>query len=487
MEEQKEKIIASPKNWRSLPVSGPEAKRLAHELNLEPSTARILFQRGYRTPETAEKFLKGSLKDLPDPMILPDMEKGVLRIQKALAKKEKIFLFGDYDVDGVTGTAILKLFLESQGGDVQAILPNRFQDGYGLSVKIVERVMEQKGTLLITIDNGTRSFEPIRFARSHGVDVIVLDHHEVPEGDLGAVAVINPKAETEEKQLPLCAAGIAFYVVIALRSFLRRENSYREGDLVRYLDLVTLGTIADVVPLVGVNRLLVREGLKRLADPLWEGLKALKAEAGIEGEVTAGQVGFRLAPRLNAAGRLEHAELSLRLLTTFDPTEAKNLATKLGEMNRRRQEEEEGILKEAEEMMSSSGLLPKSGIFLAKEGWHEGVLGIVAARLSERYYRPALVLTLNEERGKGSGRSIPGFNLHGCLSECATHLGKWGGHKAAVGLTLPRANLDLFRDAFLKVSGDHLKNLDDKPSLTIETLLPFSELTPKLLEELKTM
>ncbi|MDO8461547.1 MAG: single-stranded-DNA-specific exonuclease RecJ, partial [Deltaproteobacteria bacterium] len=458
---------------------GAEVTSLSQVTGLSLTTCQLLFNRGFRSAEEISQFLYGTLKDLPDPLTLPDIGKAVERIRQALSKKEKIFLFGDYDVDGVTGTAILKLFLESQGADVHPLLPNRFEEGYGLHDRVIDEVEAKKGTLLITIDNGTKAYGPIQKAREKGIDVIVLDHHETPEEEVGAIALVNPKKERDEsKQLPLCSAGLAFYLIAALRGSLRKSQSFNttEPALTPYLDLVALGTIADLVPLVGVNRLLVREGLKWLAQSGRIGIKALKGVSSIkEGAVSAGQVGFRLAPRLNAAGRLEHASIALELLTTGDPSRAQELAVQLEEMNRRRQTTEEEIVNQAVEILLPSEPLDWCAIALAREEWHEGVLGIVAARLAERYFRPTIVLTINKEKVKGSGRSIRGFDLHACLAESASFLDKWGGHKAAVGLSLKKENLEAFLKSFRETSRTHLAPLGRTPSLPIDLNLPFSD------------
>ncbi|MBI1909544.1 MAG: single-stranded-DNA-specific exonuclease RecJ [Deltaproteobacteria bacterium] len=463
---------------------------LSQKTGLSRTVCQLLFNRGFRTAEEISRYLYGSLRNLPPPSSLPDMEKGVARIRQALSHREKIFLFGDYDVDGVTGTAILQLFLQSQGGDVSPLLPNRFTDGYGLSHPVIHKVSDGGGRLLITIDNGTKAEGPIRFAKEKGIDVIILDHHETPETDPGAIALINPKKERDEaRQLPLCSAGLAFYLVAALRASLRQPGSPPlESPLIPYLDLVALGTVADIVPLIGVNRLLVREGLKVLSNSSRIGLQRLKEEASLkEASLSTGHIGFRLAPRLNASGRLEDASLSLELLTTNDLLRAGALARQLESINRRRQEIEEGILQEAEELLEARPPSDGAGIALAREGWHEGVLGIVAARLTERYARPALVLTIRENDVKGSGRSIRGFDLHDCLLDCSSFLDKWGGHKAAVGLTLKKQNLQPFLDQFSQVSIEKLKKLDGKSGHRVDLSLPFSDLTPQLIEELAAM
>lgn len=478
----------SSRDWKLSPEHPQETRLLSQSLGLSSFTAQVLIKRGYKTPEEASHFLFATLKDLPRPETIPGMAEGIARIRQALSSHETIFLFGDYDVDGITGTAILELFLKSQGGKVLSFLPNRFTDGYGLTLETIDKLSIHKKeakALLITIDNGTKAVAAIAKAKAHGFEVIVLDHHETPETDPGAIALINPKKDLS-KPLPLCSAGLAFYVVIALRASLRESGIYTGDGILDYLDFATLGTIADVVPLVGVNRILVKEGLKRLPDTRWVGLNALMTEAGLGGtSLSAGQVGFRLAPRLNASGRLDDAQISLRLLTESKPLEAMKLAQQLGLFNRQRQEEEEVILREAFALLDEKKETTRQGILLAKEGWHEGILGIIAARLTEKFQLPALVLTIKGNEVKGSGRSISGFDLHDCVKRSERYLKRWGGHQAAIGLSLDPADLEAFRLSFEEESARRLASLPKRPALTIDGLLPFEAITPAFLSELE--
>ena len=488
---------ASGKRWVE-PGGGPEcevaAARLAAALRLHPLAARVLAARGHSDPEEAVRFLEAPLQDLPDPFTMKGMNAAVARVARALEAGERIACYGDYDVDGVTSTSLLAGFLRAAGGDVVTYVPHRLVEGYGLNREAVVRLAGEGVRLLVTLDCGITSVEEVRAAAALGVDTVVVDHHTVPVELPAAAAILNPHQPgcaypTED----LAAVGVTFAFVMALRRRLReagRFGAHRpEPNLKDALDLVALGTIADVVPLVGANRTLVRWGLEALAKSRRPGVRALKRIAGIaDGQpVTAGQVGFRLAPRINAAGRLDDAARGVRLLLATEDEPARTLAEELDRENQARQEIERRILEEATEDAAARVAAGARGLVLAREGWHPGVVGIVASRIVERFHRPAVLVALENETGKGSGRSIESFHLHDALSACAAHLGRFGGHKHAAGVTLERAALGGFRAAFEAHAAAQLSDADLQPRCRIDGWVEDGDLTDRAATDLEKL
>jgi len=449
--------------------------RLRQELGLHPLAARALAARGFTEPAAAERFLAPRLEDLPDPFALKGMEPAVARIARALASKERIACYGDYDVDGVTSTALLLRFLAASGGDVVSYTPHRLREGYGLNQAAVGRLAGQGVRLLVTLDCGITSVAEVEEARRLGLDVVVVDHHTVPVELPAAAAILNPhQPGCGYPSKHLAAVGVAFNLALALRRRLREQGRYGaahpEPNLKEALDLVALGTVADVVPLVEVNRVLVRWGLVEIARARRPGLRALLRVAGVAAgaPVTASQVGFRLAPRINAAGRLDDAGRGVRLLLASDEGAALPLAEELDRENRARQELERQMLEEA--LADAGGLVEKGsrGLVLFREGWHPGVVGIVASRVAERFHRPAVLVGVSDGVGKGSGRSVEGFHLYDALAACSGHLTRFGGHRHAAGVTIEPASLGAFRQAFERYAGERLSDDDLVPRTRIE-------------------
>ena len=451
------------------------AARLASALGLHPLAAHVLAARGLADPVDAQRFLAAGLADLPDPFSMKGMEAAVARLVRAVEGGERIALYGDYDVDGVTSTALLAGLLRACGADVLTYVPHRLVEGYGLNSAAVERLAGQGARLLVTLDCGITSAPEVRAAAALGVDAVVVDHHTVPIELPAAAAILNPhQPGCGYATKDLAAVGVAFALAMALRKALRERGRFGgtrpEPNLREALDLVALGTIADVVPLVGANRVLVRWGLEALATSRRPGIRALKRVAGIAdgAEISAGQVGFRLAPRINAAGRLDDAGRGVRLLLEDDPSRADALARELDRENQARQEIERTILDEALHDASARVQAGARGLVLARDGWHAGVVGIVASRIVERFHRPAVLVALGEAEGKGSGRSIEGFHLHDALAACATHLARFGGHRHAAGLTIARERLPAFREAFEAHAASLLRDEDLVPRCRIE-------------------
>ncbi len=463
-------------------------KRLTQELAIHPLVAHLLIVRGLTDPQKIYTHLYPSLKDFADPFLLPDMEKAVDRVIKAIHRKEKVAIYGDYDVDGITGAAVIYNFLKELGLLPLVFFPNRERDGYGFHPQFVPIIKSQGAKLIITVDCGINGHEACKIANELGIDVIVTDHHEL-HGDLpGALAVINPKRlESRYPERNLAGVGVAFALIRALRQTLYKQGFF-EGrgipNLRQYLDLVALGTIADIVPLTGENRLISYFGLIELNHTKRIGLVALKAVSGIEDQnIGITEVIYRLAPRINAAGRLKEAEISFRLLTTEDEQEANTLAYELNRLNSERQRIEDRILNEALEQIEKSFYKNRFSLVLAGKNWPIGVIGIVASRLQELFYRPVVLLSLEGEFARGSGRSIPEVNIFQCLCKCQEHLLRFGGHPAAAGLKIDSSKLDDFIDAFEKAVEKMLAGKPAIPTLFLDAWIKVTDiLDPKFLE-----
>ena len=442
------------------------------------------MRKSFANAEEVQNFLRPRLKTLADPFLLPQMEKAVERILQALDRHERVVLFGDYDVDGVTSLALLSEMLRAYPATAgpELFLPMRMEEGYGLSRESIERCLEQhKPQLLIAVDCGTSSAAEIVDLRKRGVDVIVLDHHE-PRGR-GAlpdcVAIVNPKIDPHSPFHYLCSVGIVFKLCHALL----KKRPLEDFDLKSKLDLVALGTVADIVPLKGENRTFVQHGSREIGRTTRPGLKKQMELSAVRPPIFAEDIGFRLGPRLNAAGRLSTAEKSLQLLLTQDEGEAAELAEFLDKKNRERQEVEKQIFLTAEEKIASEFESTRdAAIVVSARGWHPGVLGIVASRLARKYHRPAIVIGFDESGiGKGSGRSIEGFNLVKALDRCAEHLEKFGGHEMAAGLTIREDKIDMFINAFRRAARELLSDDDLQPRLRLDHELALSEVNVDLL------
>ncbi len=457
------------------------ARAIAGDLSLHPVAARVLVNRGHRTPAAAEAFLADALSALPDPFLMKGMAAAVERLARAIAHRERVTLYGDYDVDGVTSTALLATFLRDVGLEVGTYIPHRLGEGYGLNLRAIERLAAEGTRLLVTLDCGITSHAEVAKANELGLDVIVVDHHAVPDTMPPALAVLNPlQPGCDYPTRWLCAGGVTFNVCMALRKHLRERGHFEgraEPNLRQSLDLVALATVADVVPLTGANRILVVHGLKELTQGRRPGVKALKDVAGLSGEdITAGQVGFRLGPRINAAGRLDDASVGLRCLLARDYAEALPLARALDSANAERQQLERSMIDAAFQQAEGAVRRGARGLVLASDDWHPGVVGIVASRVVERFHRPAVLIGVYEGLGRGSARSVEGFHLYDALKACEGHLAKFGGHKAAAGLSIEPGRLPAFTAAFEKVAADRLEEKDLVGRVRIDALVQPKEL-----------
>lgn len=467
---------------------------LSGRLKLPPLLARILVHRGFKEPEAAQRFLSSSLRsDLPSPFLMAGMERAVERLVYALQSKEPICVWGDYDVDGTTGTAALASFLREVGGEPLYYVPHRIGEGYGLNPEGLRRLSARGVRLVVTVDCGISNCREVELARELGIDVVVVDHHEPPQDLPPAVAILNPhRLDCPFPDKGLSGAGLAFYLIIGLRARLRRIGWFTHSgipDIRRYLDIVTLGTIADMVPLTGVNRILVRRGLAELGGSTRPGVLALKQVAGIAaGEVGVGQVAFQLGPRINAAGRMDAGLKVVELLTTDSSDVALRIAQELDEHNRERQAMEARVLEEAlAQLDADTAFGERCSIVLGREGWHPGVLGIVASRIVERFHRPTVVVGFNQEEGKGSARSIRGFHLVQGLRRCADCLEKFGGHEYAGGLSIKQEKFRSFAARFEEVARACLAPGDLIPVLEVDAQLDFSEIGLSLAREIDAL
>ena len=465
------------------------ATALVSELKLHPLAARVLVQRGYRTPQQAKAFLSDALTDLPDPLLMKGMPAAVARVAAAVLEKQKVTLYGDYDVDGVSSTALLSTFLRQLGHPVETYIPHRLGEGYGLNSAAIEKIAADGTRLLITLDCGITSHAEVSLAQQRGVDVVVVDHHAVPETMPPAIAVLNPlQPGCEYPTKFLCAGGVTFNLCIGLRKHLRDRGFFAaraEPNLKSLMDLVALATVADVVPLVGVNRLLVRHGLKELTVGNRPGVRALKDVADLSGEqITSGHVGFRLGPRINAAGRLDDASVGLKLLCAETYEEALPLARALDEANRERQLIEKSMIEAAIAQGEAAVARGARGLVLWSEDWHPGVVGIVASRMVERFHRPAVLIGIREGVGRGSARSIEGFHLYDALKSCSAPLSRFGGHKHAAGLSILPEHLATFTAAFEKIAAEKLGEDDLVGRCKVDAVVRLQEIDEAAVEAL---
>ena len=460
------------------PIDPAHVARLSRELGVARFVAELLVRRGLPEPDGAARFLQPQLKTLGDPFVLPNMAAAVDRILAALDRGERIALYGDYDVDGVTSLALLVRVLRAFGGKAECFLPSRVDEGYGLSPDGVARCVSTLAPqLLIAVDCGTSSVAEIAALQAQGVDVIVLDHHECKDTLPACVALVNPKLGDSYHYL--CSVGLVFKIAHALL----KRRPLPSFDLRDTLDLVALGTVADLVPLIDENRVLVRSGLLQLTRTKWPGLRSLIEVAGLKPPFTPSHVGFGLGPRLNAAGRLGTAQDALELLLTEDEPRARTIAAALDAQNRERRTVEDDVLRQAEAQLAEwFDAARDAAIVVGAPGWHPGVVGIVASRLQRRHHRPTLVIGFDETgMGKGSGRSIPGFSLVASLAHCGALLERHGGHEMAAGLTLRQPRFEEFRDAFRKCAGERLSAEQLQPIQTLDVELALGEIDYELL------
>ncbi len=500
--------------WQTKPFQAKAAAQLSVDAGVSPLTAQALLNRGIDTESAARAFLEPSLSHLHDPMRLPGMGAAVDRIQRALNKNEKIVVYGDYDVDGATSVALLMDALTHLGAEPEFYIPNRFREGYGMNAEAVDKIQAGGGDLLITVDCGITARDRIEEAErlgtkravhdtlgldtlgddsmgldAPGMDVIVIDHHAVDDLrlPLNTAARVNPKLQGHDYPYEhLAGVGLAFKLAHALIG-----GDVESSDVLRsLLDLTALGTIADVAELTGENRVLAKIGLEVMSERRRPGIRALCGVSGIASNapIRSGDVGFRLGPRLNAAGRLETAQQAVELLRAESEERAKEIADDLNEKNQRRREIQDAVVKDAEAYLRKNADLKRdAAILVARDGWNSGVVGIAAARLAERYWRPTTLIALDGEIGRGSARSIPEFHIQKALMECREHMETFGGHAAAAGMTVKREKVKDLREAFLRIARARLSEKDLQPKLDVEAVLPLDALNVREVEELNLL
>jgi single-stranded-DNA-specific exonuclease len=475
------------KRWEIAPGHPRVEEKLAAALQIRPLAARLLVNRGITSIDAAREFLTPSLQRLHDPFLMRGMAEAVHRLTRSLQNQESIVIYGDYDVDGITATAVLSWFFRDIGVPVPYYLPHRMREGYGLNTEAVRKLADQGTHVLITVDCGITGHHEVQLARRLGMDVIVTDHHQVPPTLPDAVAVLNPhQSECGYPAKELAGVGVAFKLVMALRGRLRQESRWagKTPNLRRHLDLVALGTIADIAPLQGENRILVKHGLQELTRSQKLGVQTLKHVTHLA-EQTIGprQVGFTLAPRLNAAGRLAAAKAGVELLLSEDAAQAEKLALYLDSVNRERQLVQAQIYAEAKAAIEADGGADSRwAIVLASEHWHPGVVGIVASKLVEEYGRPTVLIGLEGDTGKGSGRSIAAFHLYNALVACRELLVGFGGHEHAAGIRIDREQVPRFEETLNRVAREQLTRADCTPLLPIDAEVRLQEIDDPLLQ-----
>lgn len=468
--------------------------QLNKTLGIPLPIAEALVKRGIECVEEAKIYFEVPLKYLINPFLMKDMEKAVKRIAEAIFNNEKICIYGDYDVDGITSTSILYLFLSELNARVLYYVPNRLEEGYGLNKEAIDDILKQDVDLMITVDCGITAVEEVAYAKGKGLEIIITDHHQQGEKlPDKAYAIVNPMRVDDTYPFKyLSGVGVAFKLLMALRYYLQNHTDYKYSlpNLKKYLDIVTLGTIADVVPLIGENRIFVKHGLKMLSENSSRvGLEELKKITGLKNvTLNASHVGFIIAPRINAVGRMGCSDRGVRLLITEDRNEARWLAEELDMENRYRQEIEKMILTESYAKIERYRLHEKyRGIVLYSEDWHPGVIGIVASRVVERYFRPTIVITMENGLGKGSARSIPAFNLYNGLKDISDILVSFGGHKYAAGIKIASENIKTLQKEFHNVISNHLTDEDFIPEINIDAILNENQVNEVMIDWLNKM
>lgn len=436
------------KKWEYCNVNEKMVKEISEKFGISKLLATILVNRNIVEEEKIDIFLNPTRKNFHNPYLMPDMDKAVNRIVKAINEKEKIMIYGDYDVDGITSITVLKKFLEERGMSVSEYIPNRLNEGYGLNKEAVKKIADLGYKLMITVDCGISGIEEIEYANSLNIETIITDHHEPLEKMPNALAIVN--AKRKDNQYPfkgLAGVGVVFKLIQAIGIKLKLE----EKEYLKYLDIVCIGTISDIVPLVDENRVIAKLGLRLVEQTKNLGLRELIKISGYK-QINSNTISFGIAPRINACGRMGHPKEALQLFLTENIGEAQEITQKLNQYNKQRQETEKRIFNQAIEKIEKEHINEKSAIILGENDWHHGVIGIVASKITDIYFKPSILICFEGNEGKGSGRSIPGFDLHEGLCECNKYLEKYGGHSMAVGLSLKRDKFEKFKIRFEEIA-----------------------------------
>jgi single-stranded-DNA-specific exonuclease len=485
-------LSALNKKWVFASTEGEDIDRLKKDHGLSTLLAQLMVNRGLGDPEASRFFLDARLDTVHDPFLMRGMDVAVRRIVQAIQDRETVTIYGDYDVDGVTSAALVVHFFRELGAPVDYYLPNRMEEGYGLNDQALDTIKARGGRLVITADTGITALTQVAHANKIGVEVIVTDHHQVAvEGLPDALAVLNPhQPECTYPFKFLSGVGIVFKLAVGIRRRLLEEgwDADKLPNLKKHLDLFTLGTIADMAPLVDENHVLTSHGLEALRTSTKPGVIALKSVVGIDGKVDSSSVGFGMGPRLNAAGRLGQPDRGLHLLVSSDLNEAMEMARSLEELNEERKETQKWCFEEAEYLLERQVDLDNENVIvLASENFHQGVIGIVAAKLAEKFYRPAILISLVEGVGKGSARSIPSFNLVKAMTQCSEHLIQYGGHAYAAGLNIEEGRVDDFRKAMNKVGDQYLTEDCLVAELKVDATLKMEDITQEFYGEMESL
>ena len=482
--------------WKYDKVDGDILARVASENNIPVPVAELMIKKGLETKEDIDLFFNGSLKSLRNPFDILDMEKAAERIAQAVMNHESICIYGDYDVDGVTATALMYIFLMQCGANVSYYIPNRLEEGYGLNKDAISEIHQRGTNLIITVDCGISAIDEVLLSKELGMDIIITDHHQ-PSKELpvAADAIINPMREKDlYPNKTLAGVGVAFKVVMALRFTLRKYNFFQQDapNIRNLLDIVTLGTIADVMPLIDENRIFVRHGLELMnGDSVRIGIDELKKvidSLSTVKKMKTSNIGYQIAPRINAMGRMASSDKSLKLLVTQNRHEARQLAVELDNENKYRQMIERDILQQTFDIIEKNRYAEdEGGIVVASEDWHPGVIGIVASRVVDKYFRPTIILTDDNGVYKGSARSIPSFHLYDGLSSLSHLLISFGGHKYAAGVKIAKENLDEFRKKFNELVKANVKKEDFIPEINIDAEIESKDITSEIMQYLEKL
>ena len=471
------------KKWQICEVDKEKVEKLKSKYGISELLATILVNKNITTQKEIEEFLNPTRNDFFDPFLINDMDIAVERIKKAIETQEKVIIYGDYDVDGITSITVLKSFLKDVGLDVDYYIPNRLEEGYGLNKNAIDEIAKNKYTLMITVDCGISAIEEVNYANSLGIEVIVTDHHEPGEELPKALAVIDNKIKDSKYPFrELAGVGVAFKVSQALA----QSMNVKEEEYLKYLDIVCVGTISDIVPLISENRVITKLGIKLLKQTRNTGLKAIINSSGYS-QINSTTISFGVAPRINACGRMGKAEQALKLLLSKDIYEVNKLTQELNNYNRERQEIEKEIFESVLNKIEQNNLDKNRTIVVGGEGWHHGVIGIVSSKITEKYFKPSILLSFEEDgTGKGSGRSIPGFDLHEALMKCENCLEKFGGHSMAGGLTLKKDKFEQFYEEFEKVAKEN-KTENIVPIINVDAKIELNEIDKTVVEDLKQL
>lgn len=470
------------KKWEICEYDEDLVKKISEENNISEFMATLLINRGITEKEEVEIFLSPTRNDFHNPFLMPDMKQAVDRIEKAIQKNEKVMIYGDYDVDGVTSITVLKKFLKDRGmTDIGYYIPKRLDEGYGLNKEAIKKIYDYGYRLIITVDCGITGMEEIEYAYSLGMEVIVTDHHEPLDEIPKAEAVIDCKRKDSEYPFKgLAGVGVVFKLTQALSQRLELE----EKEYLKYLDIVCIGTISDIVPLVDENRVISKLGLKLVAQTRCLGLKSLlEVNVGKNSIINANTISFGIAPRINACGRIGYEAEAVKLFMTENVVESRELTENLNTYNKTRQDIEKKIFEEAKEIIEKNNMQNNNTIIIGKEGWHHGVIGIVASKITETYFKPTILIGFEDGIGKGSGRSVPGFDLHEALHSLGEYLEKYGGHEMAVGVTVTKKKFNEFAEKLEEKARDaHTEQL--VPIISIDKEITSKELTIEIAENL---